>query len=687
MLGGIFNANIGKRIFIAAIVPIVGIALFAAYIVSAEVQRYSSLSQLHTLASVSPKISAVVNELQGERGVSATYLSSGGSGVWSRRLEEQFASTDAVLTEILPFLQEFPAASYGVQVEERLTAALAEFEKLESFRKRTQTARTTIEATAEYYTQTIRQLLDIASLVSSLADDAEIKSQSIAYMSLLEIKERAGLERAMGAKGYGAKAFDSLTHTEFVTLIGQQDSYMEVFRAYGSPEAVAFYDETVVGTQVDDVEYWRDIAVEAGYDMLYDEITDIQWYDGITAKINLITQVEDYVSKELLATADGALSSAWMALLVTLATSIGSLIVAGVACYVVGRSITKPLATLQDVMGDVADGAFDVQISGADRRDEIGDMARAVEVFRDQGAEAERLKGEQQLAEKRAAEEKRESLNKMADDLESSIGQMIDGLTDSSTELESTARSMSELAGTTNEEAISVSNTSTGATRNVETVASAATQLSNAISEVTEQISLSAALTEESRAASEQTDVQMKNLSEAANRIGSVMELIQEIAEQTNLLALNATIEAARAGEAGKGFAVVASEVKDLANQTAKATGEISDHVNRVQEETKTAAEAMTGIANKIGEINQVTSAVSAAVEEQSSATQEISRSAEETAEMNRNVSSSVDTVRTAAEQTGTAADQVLSSAEELSKTAEGLRKQVGDFVSSIRAA
>jgi len=119
----------------------------------------------------------------------------------------------------------------------------------------------------------------------------------------------------------------------------------------------------------------------------------------------------------------------------------------------------------------------------------------------------------------------------------------------------------------------------------------------------------------------------MKNLSEAANRIGSVMELIQEIAEQTNLLALNATIEAARAGEAGKGFAVVASEVKDLANQTAKATGEISDHVNRVQEETKTAAEAMTGIANKIGEINQVTSAVSAAVEEQSSATQEVSRS------------------------------------------------------------
>jgi len=687
MFSGLLNSNIGKRIFVAAIVPIIGIAFYAAYIVSAEFSRYSSLSQLHTLATVSPKISSVIHELQSERGISSTYITTGGNGAWATRLDEQIASSDAVLTDILPYLQAFPAAKYGEKVDEQLTAALAELKRLEDFRERTRSAHTTVQSTAQYYTQTIRQLLDIVSVVSSLANDAEIKGRSIAYTSLLEIKERAGQERAMGTRGYGNNSFDSLTHTEFVTLIGQQDSYLAVFRAYASPASVAFYDETVAGTAVDDVEFWRDTAVESGYDMLYDDITDIQWFDGITSKINLIKQVEDHVSTNLIGSADNALSSAWTALLVTLASSIGSLIVAGAACYVVGRSITKPLADLQDVMGEVADGAFEVEIAGKNRRDEIGDMARAVEVFRDQGAAAERVKEEQQIAEKRAAEQKHEDLNKMADDLETSIGQMIDALTASSSELEQTARSMSELAGTTNEEAISVSNASAGATQNVETVAAAATQLSNAIGEVTEKISVSAALTQESRAASEQTDAQMNNLAEAANRIGSVMILIQEIAEQTNLLALNATIEAARAGDAGKGFAVVASEVKDLANQTAKATGEISDHVNRVQEETRTAADAMTGIAHKIGEINQVTSAVSAAVEEQSSATLEISRSAEETAEMNRNVSSSVETVRSAAEQTGSAANKVLSSAEELSQTAVDLRKQVGDFVASIRAA
>jgi len=193
MFSGLLNANIGKRIFVAAVVPIIGIALFAAYIVSAEVSRYSSLSQLHTLATVSPKISAVVHELQSERALSSTYITTGGTGTWATRLDEQIASSDAVLTDILPYLQAFPAAKYGETVEEQLTMALAELERLEGFRERTKSARTTVEATAEYYTQTIRQLLDIVSVVSSLANDAEIKGKSIAYTSLLEDRKSTRL--------------------------------------------------------------------------------------------------------------------------------------------------------------------------------------------------------------------------------------------------------------------------------------------------------------------------------------------------------------------------------------------------------------------------------------------------------------------------------------------------------------
>jgi methyl-accepting chemotaxis protein len=687
MLSNILNATIGKRIFVAALVPIIGIALFGTYIISAEYSRYSSLSKLYTLASVAPRISAVIHELQNERGLSSTYIYGGGSSNWKARLDEQMATTDQVLASFASDLEAFPASDYGVAVEERLAVSMAELEKLEGFRERTLSVRTTVEATSLYYSETIRRFLDIVGTISAIANDADIKGRSTAYVSLLEIKERAGMERAMGAKGYSAGNFNSETHSNFVTLIGQQDSFMDVFNSYASPEERTFYETTVAGPIVDEVEYQRDVAVEGGYDEIYDPITDTQWFDNISAKIDLIKQVEDFVSTNLITAADNAHSAALNKLLVTLALTLTSLIVAAAACFFVGRSITKPLSQLQSVMGEVANGSFAVDITGATRTDEVGDMARAVEVFRDQGVAAEKLKNDQIEAERQAAEEKRRSRNQMADELETSIGEMIDGLSTSSKQLEQTARDMRELAATTSTEASSVSDASAGATRNVETVAGAATELSAAIGEVTDQISLSADLTLASRAASEKTDGQMKNLADAAGRIGSVMELIQEIAEQTNLLALNATIEAARAGEAGKGFAVVASEVKDLANQTAKATGEISQNVSRVQEETQSAAKAMTEISEKINEINTVTTTVSTAVEQQSAATLEISRNAEETAEMNRNVSSSIDAMKSAAEQTGDAASQVLSSAEELSQTAVGLRSQVSKFVDSIRAA
>lgn len=684
---GLLNANIGKRIAIAAALPIMGIAIFGLYISGIEYSRYSSLDRLHRLASVAPSISSLVHELQDERGNSAGFISSGGSALWNSRITGQIEQTNAVMAEVLPQIQAFPAAEYGAEVEERLTLALSELEKLEDFREKTLSTRTTVSAMETYYTDTIRNLIDVMSVVSALADEATVKSHAVVYLALVEVKERAGLERAQGAEGYGAGEFSSLVHTNFVTFIGQQDAFMDVFNSFSTPEQREFYQATVAGTQVDEVEYLRDVAVESGYDMLYDEISSLDWFDNISAKIDLIKQVEDKVSNDLLATAGGIKDSAWMTLLVTVVSTLAAITAAGAICWLVGRSITRPLGQLQEVMGVVAEGNFDVTVAGTSRTDEVGDMAKAVEVFRDQGQEAARLKEEQQIAEERAAQEKRASLHKMADQLETSIGQMVETLTSSSTELAETARSMRQLAGSTNTETVSVNEASTRATENVESVATAATQLSNAISEVTEQIARSASLTQESQAASVQTDVQMKNLAEAASRIGSVVELIQEIAEQTNLLALNATIEAARAGEAGKGFAVVAAEVKDLANQTAKATGEISDHVSRVQQETDQAAIAMTQISEKIGEINQVTAAVSAAVEEQSSATQEISRSADQTAEMNRNVTSSIGNVQAIAEETGGAAEHVLTSAEALSETAEKLRAQVGEFVSSIRAA
>jgi methyl-accepting chemotaxis protein len=175
------------------------------------------------------------------------------------------------------------------------------------------------------------------------------------------------------------------------------------------------------------------------------------------------------------------------------------------------------------------------------------------------------------------------------------------------------------------ERAASASSATEEASQNVQAVASGAEELASSIAEISRQVSEAGDFSAQAVAKTESADRVMKGLEEAAGAIGHVVRLITDIAEQTNLLALNATIEAARAGEAGKGFAVVASEVKSLAEQTAKATSQISEQVAGIQSGSTEAAEAMGEIRKVIETLSDISAGISAAVEEQSAVTQDIS--------------------------------------------------------------
>jgi len=686
-MGKFSNTSISVRIFLSALVPMLTLVILGAFIAVTEYQRYASLDKLEQLASVAPKMSAIVHELQIERGNSAGFISSGGATNWRASLTQQISKTDAVVSQIMPQLQQFPANDFGQAVGDNLNAALAALKNIQAIRTKTLARSAGVPEIAGYYTQTNRQFLDAVSAIAALADDATIKGQAISYVNLLEAKERAGLERAMGASGFGNGQFSSAVFAKFVKLLGLQDAFLANVAAFASPETNAFYTQTLTGETVDKVEHFREIALSAGTAPLPSHATGSEWFQAISNKIDLIYQVEQRAAAELSAAASSSRDTAQTTLLAILAAVAIAFAASATLCWFFAQTIITPLSRLRSILDTIATGSFNIQVEGAERGDEVGEMARAVDVLRANSLEAEALKKKQQEAEQQAAETKTRDLNQMADQIETTIGEMVATLASASTELEHTARGMTSLADATNTESQTVSDAADSATQNVETMASAATQLSSAIQEVTEQITSAAKLTVDSQADSQRTEDQMKTLADAADRIGSVMKLIQEIAEQTNLLALNATIEAARAGDAGKGFAVVASEVKDLANQTAKATEEISGHVTRVQEETAQASQSMSSINQKIGDITQVTNAVSAAIEEQSSAAAEISRSSDMTAEMNRNVATSIAKVRSSSAETGDAAGQVLISAEELSKTSEQLRTVVGEFVSTIRAA
>jgi methyl-accepting chemotaxis protein len=335
----------------------------------------------------------------------------------------------------------------------------------------------------------------------------------------------------------------------------------------------------------------------------------------------------------------------------------------------------------------LAAGETEAAIPGADRQDEVGAIAAAVRVFRDNIMETARLRADQTAAEERAVAHRREAALKVAAEFEAQVGTIVSGVTAQSGELQTTAETMAASSEETSRQATIVAAASEQASQNVQTVASAAEELSASVHEIAERVTQSSRMIRDAVAQANQSNEQVQNLNHAADKVGEVVRIIAGIAGQTNLLALNATIEAARAGDAGKGFAVVASEVKALANQTAKATEEIEAQVSAIRGATQASVKSIVGIAETIAKVDETAATIALAVEQQGAATQEIARNIQQAALGTAEVSSNIAGVNDAARQSGLAAAHVLRSANDLGQNSTALRRQVDVFLSKVRAA
>jgi methyl-accepting chemotaxis protein len=356
------------------------------------------------------------------------------------------------------------------------------------------------------------------------------------------------------------------------------------------------------------------------------------------------------------------------------------------ALFVIFR-VTKPLQRMNATMGLIAGGNLEEKIVYAERRDEIGDMAKALGVFKDNGLRVRQMEADQKDTELRTATQRKADMHKLANDFEAAVGEIVDTVSSASTELEASAGTLTVTAERSQELTTAVAAASEEASTNVQSVASATEEMASSVNEISRQVQESASIAGQAVEQARKTNDRVGDLAKAAARIGDVVELINSIAGQTNLLALNATIEAARAGEAGRGFAVVASEVKALAEQTAKATGEISTQISGIQAATQESVGAIKEIGDTIGRMSEIASTIASAVEEQGAATQEISRNVQQAAQGTMQVSANITDVQRGASETGSASSQVLSAAQSLSSESNRLKLEVGKFLSSVRAA
>jgi methyl-accepting chemotaxis protein len=351
-------------------------------------------------------------------------------------------------------------------------------------------------------------------------------------------------------------------------------------------------------------------------------------------------------------------------------------------------TIGRPMRALSVSMEELAGGNFAVVLPGLGRKDELGQVAGAVEKFKVVSEQKARDETEaKRRQDEIAAQQRKVEMVKLADQFEGAVGEIVETVSSASTELEASASTLTATAERSQELATTVAAASEEASTNVQSVASATEELSSSVNEISRQVQESARMATDAVGQARSTNERVSELSKAAGRIGDVVELINTIAGQTNLLALNATIEAARAGEAGRGFAVVASEVKALAEQTAKATGEISQQISGIQAATEESVSAIREISGTIERLSEIASTIAAAVEEQGAATQEISRNVQQAAQGTMQVSSNISDVQRGAAETGSASSQVLSAAKMLSGDSNRLKAEVSNFLNSVRAA
>ena len=366
---------------------------------------------------------------------------------------------------------------------------------------------------------------------------------------------------------------------------------------------------------------------------------------------------------------------------------LGIMIVAGSVAWLLGRSISRPLAMLGARMKDLADGKLDGDIPGVGRGDEVGAMAATVQIFKDNAVRIRDLEKTEADAQERAAAERRKAMEEIANDFERSVNGIVRSVSSAAAGMQTTAQSMTATASDASSRAATVGAASQKASGNVGTVAAAAEELSSSVAEISRQVTRSTEVASRAVNDAERTNATVQELSTGAEKIGEVVKLIHSIAAQTNLLALNATIEAARAGEAGRGYSDLATEVKGLGHHTAHASQDIYAPVAAMQTSTSDAVAAIGGITQTIAEMSEITAGISASIEQQGEATREIARNIQSVAAGSSEINAHIGSVTSAAEATGSAASDVLSNARELDNQSGALRSAVDNFLAKVRAA
>jgi methyl-accepting chemotaxis protein len=678
------NTSVGVRLSAAGLVPVLAFLYLAVSDVMVAVGQRSQAIQVRTVGATMPLVSAVIDELQRERGLSVLAVSANTDAA-RQNMVAQRGRTDRALTALTARVASLDAADVGEAALGALKRSLKVEEQSAHARGSIDQRSLAAPQVVAGYNKMIGEVAEVVYRVVEVQTHSRIVRHLTALVALVEAKDRAGLERAIGARGFSTAQFPADVYQDFVRFRGEQDGYLKMaanFAGGNARDALAAIGEAAETVQVQE---FRALALRALNSPQAKPETSAQWFDKASARVSQLANIELKVAEQLTADADLTVGSANSHVRALTMLIVILFVVVISALIVVIRSITRPIAALVADAGRLAGGDTSVKFEAAARKDEIGTVAGAVAKFRDNVIEQQKA-AESFAAAVREREERNRNMESAVEGFRTASDTLLMTVGENARAMKDTAQSLSGVAGSASSQTVSAAAASEQTATNVQTVAAAAEELASSIQEIGHQVDHAARAVRAAGAKTEHSAGEIQGLATAGERIGSVVKLITAIAEQTNLLALNATIEAARAGDAGRGFAVVASEVKSLASQTAKATEEIAEQVQGIQSSTKNAVDAVEEIASAMRRIDEVTTAIASAVEQQGAATREISQNVQMAATGTQTLAANISTVNEAIGETTRSADQVLVASGEVSGAADKLAEEVKRFFVALRS-